>query len=359
VTRVLHVSRNAHPFLGGTEGFVANLIRHTAAFGIDSAILCSDRRLDGEGPEPSAPTTRVPTYGPDRLQLMRRIPPVARALVDWADVLHFHDLRFGLDLVVRDRAIRRKATVCSTHGLVFHTEEHQLAKRVAWPVFFRPVLRRFDAILADSAADYARVRELPGARLVPNPVDVEPFLRLAAGPDVVDGPLLCFGRLAPNKGIDRLVPLVEHGTEQLEIVGTGDQADVRRLRNAFAGRAATFVGSVDGEGLSDALRRCSAVVLPNRAEGFGLTLVEAMATGRAVVAADIPPFREIAGETEVQLVDFDDATAVRAALAAARRTTPRPRSVARAISYSWETRAPEFAALYRTLVVRKQVSTDA
>jgi glycosyltransferase involved in cell wall biosynthesis len=359
VTRVLHLSRYAHPFVGGTENFVGGLVRHTAHLGVESAILCSTRRSGDEGPHPEAPVVRVGTFGPDRFQVVRHANRDVRALVRWADVLHFHDLRFGFDLVARIAEVRRTPRIMSTHGLVFHTDEHALIKRLAWRTVIEPALRRFDTVVADSAADFAHVRDLRHARLIPNPVEVDPFLAMAGAPVNLTGPLLYFGRLAANKGIDRLAPTLARTRERLEVVGTGDQAEVARLSAAFGDTPVDFAGSVSGAALLQALRRCSAVVLPSRTEGFGLTLVEAMASGRPVVAADIEPFREIARDTDVRLVDFDHPADVLSALSAARADAERARSVERARTYSWEARAPEFVELYRRLATGAAPSTDA
>ncbi len=348
--RVLHLSRNSHPVIGGTENFIASLSRHVAPLGVSSAVVCSTRHTTGEGAPPEVPVLRVPVLGPDRLQLTRDVSTSLRALFTWADVLHFHDLRFGLDLLARARTARAKPRVLSTHGLIFHTDDDARAKRVLWRRVLLPTLRTFDAVLADSEADFRWVSGLPRARLLENPVDVTSFLSIASQPVPLDGPLLYFGRVAPNKGLETLPALLRlDPTLRLVITGGGDTEYASTLAAQFHGLAATFTGEVDATRLLEQLRSCRAIVLPSRAEGFGLTLVEAMATGRPVLAADIPPYREIAGSTAVSLVDFDDPSVVHARLA----TPPGPRDLAatvtRARSYSWETRAPEFADLYRTL----------
>jgi len=351
MTRVLHLSRNYHPFVGGTETYVASLARHTAPLGIESSVVCSTRHAEGEGAPPEVPVLRVPTFGPNRMQAIVRISAELRALVAWADVLHFHDLRFGLDLLGRMKVARAKPRVLNTHGLIFHTPEHASIKRAAWRAILLPMLRRFDAIVADSAADYALVSDLPRARVIENPVEVDAFLTIAESPLVADGPLLSFGRVAPNKGLDRLAPVLRREpTERLVVVGTGDARDVDELTRRFAGLPARFVGARDELGLLDELRSCSAIVLPSRTEGFGLTLVEAMATGRPVVASDIAPYRAIAEGTGVPLVDFDDPEAVVDALQRARAASSPTTRIERARSYSWDTRAPELVAVYDEVV---------
>jgi alpha-1,3-mannosyltransferase len=352
VIRVVHLSRNYHPVIGGTENFIASLARHVEPLGVKSAVVCSTRRTAGEGPLPELPVLRVPSIGPNRMQVVRHVSAHLRAIIASADVLHFHDLRFGLDLLGRIKVMRGQPRMLSTHGLIFHTHDDDRIKRIIWRSVLLPSLRTFDAVLADSAADFDWVSGLPRARLLENPVDVDRFTSVAAEPPQPEGPLLYFGRLAPNKGLETLAPLLRRDESlRLVVTGRGDQRYVATLKRSFDGLAADFTGELDASTLDERLRACSAIVLPSRTEGFGLTLVEAMATGRPVVAADIPPYREIAAGTGVELVNFDDPAAVVEQLGRARRAPDRTAALERARSYAWETRAPEFADLYRSVFV--------
>jgi glycosyltransferase involved in cell wall biosynthesis len=107
---------------------------------------------------------------------------------------------------------------------------------------------------------------------------------------------------------------------RVHLIGCGPEAAPLRELGAALGIAV----QVDDAGASDeevdaAYRAASVVVCPSRHEGFGLTPMEAIAQGIAVVASDIPPHREFVGG-HAQLVALDDdtamATAIHAALAA-------------------------------------------
>lgn len=56
-------------------------------------------------------------------------------------------------------------------------------------------------------------------------------------------------------------------------------------------------GYVDKAHLAELYRTATAVICPSRYEGFGLTAVEAQASGCPVVASGIPVFREILGDS--------------------------------------------------------------
>jgi glycosyltransferase involved in cell wall biosynthesis len=77
----------------------------------------------------------------------------------------------------------------------------------------------------------------------------------------------------------------------------------------------------------EAYRRASVAVCPTRFEGFGLTPMEAIASGTPVVASDIPPHREFVANAAL-LVDPEDENALaRAIESALHQAAPDPSAV--------------------------------
>ncbi|WP_225846122.1 glycosyltransferase [Streptomyces sp. HPF1205] len=111
-------------------------------------------------------------------------------------------------------------------------------------------------------------------------------------------------RLSQEKGIDMLldawaVAVADHPGWVLRIHGAGE--DEKLLKRQAA--RLELDGSVEWAGRTDdvpgALRAASVFALPSRAEGFPLTLLEAMATGLPCVAFDVAPgVREIIADGE-------------------------------------------------------------
>jgi glycosyltransferase involved in cell wall biosynthesis len=89
-----------------------------------------------------------------------------------------------------------------------------------------------------------------------------------------------------------------------------------------------LLGRVDETDLARWFRTATAFVSMSRKEAFGLTLVEAAAAGAAVVASDVPAYRELAerlGPERVTLVDVDaDPDTLAHAIASALERRPRP-----------------------------------
>ncbi|MEO1094688.1 MAG: glycosyltransferase family 1 protein [Cyanobacteria bacterium J06638_28] len=101
-----------------------------------------------------------------------------------------------------------------------------------------------------------------------------------------DAPLLLYiGRLSAEKEVDRIKPVLEAIPEaRLALVGDGPHRE--ELEQHFAGTNTHFVGYLAGEALASAYASADAFVFPSRTETLGLVLLEAMAAGCPVVAAN-------------------------------------------------------------------------
>ena len=121
----------------------------------------------------------------------------------------------------------------------------------------------------------------------------------------VDAPrpwLLFVGQLTARKGWDVAVdalPLVRqrHPRATLLVVSGLNPAEQQeaeaRARARGVGDGVRFLGRVEDNTLSALFTTCDAYWTPTRYEGFGLTVLEAMAAGARVVAADVPAVNEI------------------------------------------------------------------
>jgi glycosyltransferase involved in cell wall biosynthesis len=117
--------------------------------------------------------------------------------------------------------------------------------------------------------------------------------------------LLFVGQLTPRKGYDlalRALPAIvaRHPTASLLMVSGINAAD-RAKAEQLAGeqgvaRHVHFLGRVEDAALVNLFRACDVYLTPTRYEGFGLTLLEAMACGAPCVASDVPSVNEIVRE---------------------------------------------------------------
>jgi glycosyltransferase involved in cell wall biosynthesis len=196
----------------------------------------------------------------------------------------------------------------------------------------RFVARRASALIAVS--DYLR-RELeakiPEARGKTEVVDCGVDLTLFTGSDPMknalgDGPVfLCVGSLIERKNVVRLADaFAQLGTGRLVFVGDGP------LRGELEGRAnVEITGYVPHDEVPRYLAEATVLCQPSLIEPFGQALLEAMASGRSVVATRVGGPTEFVPPEAGVLVDPLDTPALTEAMSRA-ASFPSPNPAARA-----------------------------
>jgi 2-deoxystreptamine N-acetyl-D-glucosaminyltransferase/2-deoxystreptamine glucosyltransferase len=175
----------------------------------------------------------------------------------------------------------------------------EVARRLRAPA--RRVVRAARIVICASHALAEDAREL-GAReirVIPSGVDVPEHTGEPAEPPEV----LFVGRLSAEKGILELLQAADGMT--LAVAGDGP------LRAQVPGA----LGFVRHHELAPLYERAAVVAVPSRREGFGVVALEAMASGRPVVASAVGGLLDIVvdGATGL-LVPPGDVPALRAAL---------------------------------------------
>jgi phosphatidylinositol alpha-mannosyltransferase len=243
-----------------------------------------------------------------------------------------------------------------------------------------PVVEKLDARIAVShtARDYAAAY-FPGVyRVIPNGVDIERFHpSVAPFPEFREGDhvnLLFVGRLDPRKGLHHLIAampeIVKRTRGRARLLVVGDSYLRPRLEAAVAPEVRDkikFLGHVPSGDLPRWYATGDIFVSPASGnESFGIVLIEAMASGRPVVASDIPGYRSVItpGQNGV-MCPPGDVAALAAALTAlvedpARRRTLSENGRARAIEFSWPRVTDQLEGVYRDVLTRRSgVSTAA
>jgi glycosyltransferase involved in cell wall biosynthesis len=96
------------------------------------------------------------------------------------------------------------------------------------------------------------------------------------------------------------------------------------------------------------------VAMPSLYEGFGLPLLEAMACGAPVIAANVSSFPEVVGDAGIMVPPDDEEAWVEAMEHLLdneeQRERMRSQSIARAGLFTWERTARETLAVYRKVL---------
>jgi glycosyltransferase involved in cell wall biosynthesis len=206
-----------------------------------------------------------------------------------ADLLHAHWLPTGLVAASLGRPF-----VLTVHGT-----DAELARKA--PSLARLVLRmaRLVICVSNPLAEAVRGLGIDHVRVIPNGVEIPPFVREPSSPPEV----LFAGRLSREKGILELV----EASRGMNLVVAGDGP----LRAQVPGA----LGFVPHRELGELYERASVVACPSHREGFNVVCAEAMAYGRPVVAGAVGGLLDLVVDDETGLlVPPRDVGALRAAL---------------------------------------------
>jgi phosphatidylinositol alpha-mannosyltransferase len=289
------------------------------------------------------------------------------------DILHTH-----APLVPTLPLIAVETAECPQVG-TFHTTSgpSRLLELFLGPLAAR--MKRLDARIAvsETARDFA-AQYFPGEYLViPNGVDterfhpsVEPFPEWR-DPDRVN--VLFVGRLDPRKGVQVLLDALPevitrtHGRARLLVVGDSYLRGRFEASVAPAARAHVhFLGHVPSRDLPRWYATGDIFVSPALGhESFGIVLAEAMASGRVVVASDIPGYRSVVQPGVNGVVSPPgDVPALAGAIAALaddpeRRAALAQRGRVRALEFAWPHITDRIEAVYRDVLARRGAAHSA
>jgi glycosyltransferase involved in cell wall biosynthesis len=157
--------------------------------------------------------------------------------------------------------------------------------------------------------------------------------------------------LWPHKNHERLLrAFARAGVEDLHLVLTG-QTYGRALSGLEGGARVHHLGHLPFAQLPALYRRATAVVFPSLFEGFGMPLVEAMASGCPVAASDRGAIAEVCADAAVRF-DPTDEEAIADAIARVAgdeelRARLRAAGLQRAAKFRWDDVAARHVAVYR------------
>lgn len=175
---------------------------------------------------------------------------------------------------------------------------------------------------------------------------------------------LSLGRLMPHKGVDNLLhaySMLPADSPDLIVAGDGPELGTLRMLATSLGIEARvqFVGAVTGARKASLYRSAVCFVCPSRREPFANVILEALASGLAVVATDVGGNAEIVrtGENGI-IVERESPRALADALTRIVHSPTLREELyagarASAARYSWDTIAPQYFNLYRELRARR------
>ncbi|WP_331730747.1 glycosyltransferase family 4 protein (plasmid) [Kitasatospora sp. NBC_00070] len=310
--RVLFVCHYYPPHLGGIE----NVVRHEAVGlaeqGAHVTVVTSGKQ-SSTTTQDGVTVVRIAAWNGAERHLgvpfplfSPRLLPAMMGWARWADVVHVHDSLYMTSWAALAATARTTTPYLLTQhiGLVQHPSPLvRGVQRAIYATAGRLLVRRARRVFTLNAS-VAKLTARLGARAensvhLPNGVHTDLF-RPAVSPAErrlarsyfglpPDRPLALFaGRLVPKKGYALLLEARRADPDpRYDLVFAGEGGGSA----ALVGRSGVhFLGPLPPTLLAEAYRACDMFALPSRAEGFPLTVQEAMASGLAVLTTDDPGY---------------------------------------------------------------------
>jgi glycosyltransferase involved in cell wall biosynthesis len=279
-----------------------------------------------------------------RLQL-----PSAERWLGRFDVLHFSDWMYP-----PQRHGVRATTIHDLVPLRFPEWTHGRTVRMHGAKY-RHAARSAHIVMCNSDFTARDVRELlhvAGERIrVAHPAAAPLFTREGDRADLGRPYALTVATLEPRKNLDTLLDAYEllTGEVALAVAGAAGWGPQPRLDRPGVIR----LGHVDDDELARLYRGASVFVYPSRFEGFGIPVLEAMASGVPVVASDHPSLDEACGDAAVRAAtESPEAIAAAIVEALRRRDELVPRGLAHALGFSDRSLGETFLAAYADAAAR-------
>ncbi|MFT3997297.1 MAG: glycosyltransferase family 4 protein [Asticcacaulis sp.] len=371
--KILHLTPTYAPAIGGIETVVANLISESARHGIQADVMHVAPDLSDED-----------VQTPDgHIVFRRRLWPNRfigffkglKGIAEGYDLLHVHDPQISA-LTLNVIASRlRLPVILSTHGGFFHTGSRGFAKQLHWKIFAPVLLKRYDEVLASSLNDAKIFSEIyPSIGLAANGVDVNRFEAIPLDRERTERRWIYWGRLSVNKRLNYIVDLIyslrrENARIKLTIAGPDFDNISEELQSAVTAKDLSDQIEIRGK-MSEAELEANAAangiyVTASAHEGFGLTIIEAMAAGLVVVCTNIAPLNQFVRHGHNGfLLNYDgseeDEAAIRdiAQLDASSYAVMSDNARVTAREYSWQTAYIPFLESYKRLVEAERNTAD-
>lgn len=378
--RVLQLTKFYPPVRGGMESVVAELVHGLQAAGTETDVLCAHtgRGTCHETLPGGGRLTRASSWG---RWLATSVAPAL--LPAWwrlrgrYDVVHVH---------MPDPLTALALWSCPPRGaLVVHWHSDVIRQRLALKLYSplqHWLLARADRIIITSppyaqASPWLQAWQHKLALIppgVPDPTTNRPARGTAAVQQALAGRRLVFalGRMTHYKGFEVLIEAAARLPADVVVVIGGDGELLPRHREQVRAlglaQRVWLPGALSDDEVQAHLQQARVFCLPsvNRAEAFGVVLLEAMAHGCPIVASDIPgsgvPWVNRHGETGLN-VPVADATALARGLQQVLDDPARAAELGQAARQRYQARfqattmVSQTLALYQSLVSGGQVNS--
>ena len=295
-------------WLAGTEIATWNIAKHLARKGHEVHVITNrDTGLTRESLEEGFHVHRLgylkvrflgqPLFSIEALLALRKINP---------DIVHAQSTFPGLYALVAKKVLG-KPYLFSERGMVYFPSQFQYQ-------ILKLVLRNADAVLAlteDMKEEMGKIYSR-AIYVVPNGIDLEKFegllkdeMRCKLQVKTDERLVIFVGRFRHEKGVEYLIKAMEiirQRDHSIRLILAGEGPEEENLKSLTEQLklegCVEFVGQIPNERVPEYMAASDVFVLPSLSEGFPNVILEAMASGLAIVTTKVTGLSEIIKDRE-------------------------------------------------------------
>lgn len=288
--KILHITRQFSPSIGGIEDYVYSLSLEQQKNGFEVTVLTTntnfqdDTLLESNSNIDGIDAIRMPWSFSKRYPIIWIKPSFLNAF----DIIHIHAVDFFVDYIsfLKKIGLIKPKLCLTTHGGFFHTPKQQFLKKIFFQTITRFSLLSLYKVFTISPNDHALFTQLKSdCVLVPNGVRMQKFGKSALDQARLDD-LIYLGRFSSNKKVLWLIEafsIMKNPKGKLKLVGpsaTGDIAEIKRLIDKCNAndKIELLLDQTDFD-IMNHITTSKAVVSASEYEGFGLSVIELMSYG--------------------------------------------------------------------------------
>ena len=367
--RILQATNHFWPCTGGVERSVEDLSINLKNRGHDVSVLCLN--MCGKEKNLLPETEKYHGIEIKRLKFFDlKYYKVATNIMGAVkeinpDVIHVHGLGFLTDFILRNRHKHEIPIIVSTHGGIFHTKKLYSIKKIYFNNIVKSHLKNADRIIAVSENDkklFSTIANEDNLEIIENAVNLKKFEMRERKP--VKNSFVFVGRLSNNKRIDLLIEAfskLKNKDFRIKIVGK----DFDNLKGVLEKKAEEhglsnkikFTGEISEEKLIQIFKDTEFFISASEYEGFGISAIEAMASGLIPVLNSIPSFRTfVTSGNNGFIINFSDKknTVLQIEklliLSAKEKQKLSKNASESSKNYSWRTQIKKFEKIYAEVI---------
>ncbi len=322
--KIIQLTTFFYPVHGGVEQMVFQLALRLSKDGHKVKVITSDSLKGGEFIRPL--TDEINGIKVERCRTWFSITKfhkffpalLPKLLKSDYDIVHVHGIRkFESYVALFVSKIRKKKVIVSTHNpFVVDPRERSFMENLLIKIhdltLGKIFFRYFDKFICLSKSEFQELKRfgVSAYKMTKIPNAIPDCVLQKGNIDYVqkrynfnknnwDGIVLSLGRIEKRKGIQNLFLAVRELKNVLFLIAGPDDGYLSNLKDLFKGfKNVKLLGEVEIEKTKDLYEICDIFVLPSLYEPFGISLIEAMAKGKVVIAT------KIGGPSEFVKKDF-------------------------------------------------------